>query len=175
MSTATAPYTEPWLRGTYTEVPAAGRAVLHALELALDDIRAFTGGLSDAEANAKPYGLTSVAFHIRHLIRSTDRLLTYAEGHQLSHDQLASLKSETAGEETLAELLALLGAAVARSEARVRALAVTDLEAPRGLGRKQLPTTAGGALIHVADHAQRHTGQIVTTAKLLKAIRTAQV
>jgi uncharacterized damage-inducible protein DinB len=29
-------------------------------------------------------------------------------------------------------------------------------------------------MIHVADHAQRHTGQIVTTAKLLKAMRSAQ-
>jgi uncharacterized damage-inducible protein DinB len=29
----------------------------------------------------------------------------------------------------------------------------------------------GGALIHVADHTQRHTGQVVTTAKVLKAMR----
>jgi len=27
-------------------------------------------------------------------------------------------------------------------------------------------------LIHVADHTQRHVGQVVTTAKVLKALRT---
>jgi uncharacterized damage-inducible protein DinB len=40
------------------------------------------------------------------------------------------------------------------------------------VGRKQVPTTIGGALIHVADHTQRHTGQVVTTAKVLKALRS---
>jgi hypothetical protein len=34
-----------------------------------------------------------------------------------------------------------------------------------------LPTSIGGALIHVADHTQRHVGQVVTTAKVLKALR----
>ncbi len=174
MSNSPAPYMEPWLRGTYTEVPAAGRAVLHALDLALDDIRSFTAGLTDTEAHTQPFGLTSLAFHIRHLVHSTDRLLTYAEGHQLNHDQLASLKAEASGGETLAELLSALESALANAAARVRVLAAADLEASRGIGRKHLPTSAGGAMIHVADHAQRHTGQIVTTAKLLKAMRPAQ-
>jgi len=31
----------------------------------------------------------------------------------------------------------------------------------------------GGALIHVADHTQRHVGQLVTTAKLVKALGAA--
>lgn len=174
MSNSPAPYTEPWLRGTYTVVPAAGRAVLHALDLALDDIRSFTAGLTDAEIHAQPFGLTSVAFHIRHLVGSTDRLLTSAEGHPLNHEQLAALKAEAHGEETLAGLLAMVEAAFLNAAARVRALAAADLETPRGIGRKQLPTSLGGAMIHVADHAQRHTGQIVTTAKLLKAMRSAQ-
>jgi uncharacterized damage-inducible protein DinB len=46
------------------------------------------------------------------------------------------------------------------------------LNIPRGVGRKQLPTSIGGALIHVADHTQRHVGQVVTTAKVLKARRS---
>ena len=171
MSTSPAPYIEPWLRGTYTEVPPAGRAVLHALDLALDDIRKWTDGLTDLEAYSEPLGLTSVAFHLRHLARSTDRILTYAEGNQLSSEQLAALKSEAGGDETLSALLISLEAAFANAETRVRALAVQDLATPRGIGRKQLPTTLGGAMIHVADHTQRHTGQIVTTAKLVKALR----
>ena len=102
-STSSVPYIEPWLRGTYADVPAVGRAVLHALDLALDDLTKWTEGLTDAEAHARPLGLTSVAFHLRHIARSTDRLLSYAEGKALSAEQLAALKAEQSGEETMAE------------------------------------------------------------------------
>jgi uncharacterized damage-inducible protein DinB len=170
-SPAQTPSTEPWLRGNYTDVPATGRAVLHALDLAIEDIRKWTEGLSDAEIHAQPLGLTPIAFHLRHLARSTDRLLTYAEGNQLSSAQMDALKSEESGEESLAELLAGLEETFRAAAARIRALAAADLDTQRGLGRKQLPTTIGGAMVHVADHAQRHTGQVVTTAKVLRAMR----
>jgi uncharacterized damage-inducible protein DinB len=168
---STTPYTEPWLRGTHTDVPAVGRAVLHALELALEDIRKWTNGLTDAEVRAQPLGLPAIAFHIRHIARSTDRILTYAEGDQLSEGQLAALKAENFGDGTLAELLVVLQASFASAATRIRALAGGNYDQPRAVGRKQLPTSIGGALIHVADHTQRHTGQVVTTAKALKAMR----
>ena len=170
----TAPYTEPWLRGTHTDVPAAGRAVLHALELALDDLTQWTAGLTDAEVHAQPLGLTPIAFHLRHIARSTDRILTYAEGEQLSAEQLGLLKSEQSGEgkqESLAELLAEVEVAFTDAAERIRVLATANLDTPRFVGRKQLPTSIGGAMIHVADHTQRHVGQVVTTAKVLKALR----
>ena len=78
------PYVEPWLGGTYTDVPAVGRAVLHALDLAFDDLTKWTEGLTDAELHSQPLGLPSLAFHLRHIARSVDRNLTYAEGNQLS-------------------------------------------------------------------------------------------
>jgi len=168
---APAPYVEPWLRGTHAEVPAVGRAVLHALDLALDDLTKWTAGLSDVEVHAQPFGLTSISFHLKHIARSTDRLLNYAEGGQLSSHQLAALKGEQTGTETLAELLAEVETAFANAADRVRVLATADFNTVRGVGRKQLPTSIGGALIHVADHTQRHVGQVVTTAKLLVAIR----
>jgi uncharacterized damage-inducible protein DinB len=171
ISPAASPYTEPWLRGAHTGVPAAGRAVLHALDLALDDITKWTAGLTDAEVHAQPYGLPSIAFHLKHIARSTDRLLTYAEGGQLTPEQLTTLKTEQPGAETLAELLAEVEVSFNNAAQRVRALAAADLETPRGVGRKQLPTSIGGALIHVADHTQRHAGQVVTTTKVLKALR----
>jgi len=170
MSTSTAPYTEPWLRGTHTDVPAAGRSVLHALELALDDLTKWTAGLTDAEIHSQPLGLPSVAFLLRHIAGSVDRILTYAEGNQLSQEQLAVLKSEQSGEETLAELLAGVEVAFNDAADRVRVLATADLDTSRTVGRKQLPTSIGGAMIHVADHTQRHVGQVVTTAKVLRAI-----
>jgi uncharacterized damage-inducible protein DinB len=166
-----APYVEPWLRGTYSDVSAVGRAVLHALDLALDDITKWTEGLGDAEVHTKPLGLPSVAFHLRHIARSVDRILTYAEGGQLTGEQLASLKAEQSGDESLAVLLGEVEASFSNAADRVRTLAGADFNLFRGVGRKQLPTSIGGALIHVADHTQRHVGQVVTTAKVLKALR----
>jgi uncharacterized damage-inducible protein DinB len=175
----TAPPTiEPWLRGTHADVPAVGRAVLHALDLALDDLAQWTEGLTDAEVHFNPLGVPSIAFHLRHIARSTDRLLSYAEGKQLSAEQLTALKAELACPsetklETLPVLLAEVEIAFTDAAERVRVLATADFNIFRGVGRKQLPTSIGGALIHVADHTQRHVGQVVTTAKVLKALRAA--
>ncbi|HWG21266.1 MAG TPA: DinB family protein [Terracidiphilus sp.] len=166
-----APYTEPWLRGTHTDVPAVGRAVLHALELALDDIRKWTEGLGDAEVHAQPLGLPAISFHVKHIARSVDRILTYAEGGQLSADQLAAMKGEQAGAETLAEMMGEVEASFRNAAERVRTLARGNFDEARSAGRRQLPASMGGALIHVADHTQRHTGQVVTTAKAVKALR----
>jgi uncharacterized damage-inducible protein DinB len=172
MSTSTpTPYIEPWLRGTHADTPAVGRAVLHAFDLALDDITKWTEGLSDLEVHAQPLGLPAISFHLKHIARSTDRLLTYAEGGQISADQLALLKSEQLGSETLPELIAELETSFSNAADRVRVLATADFNTFRGVGRKQLPTSIGGALVHVADHAQRHVGQVVTTAKVIKALR----
>src|SRR5246127_4591036 len=86
--------TEPWLRGTLTDIPAVQRAVLHALELAREDLAKWCGDLSDAELNARPGNLAPVAFHIRHIARSSDRLLTYAEGEELRAAQMEALRNE---------------------------------------------------------------------------------
>jgi uncharacterized damage-inducible protein DinB len=170
-SSVQAPATEPWLSGSYGEVPVAGRAVLHALDLAWEDIRKWTAGLTDAEIHSQPLGLTPIAFHLRHTARSADRILTYAEGGELSADQLTALKAEKSGTEPLAALLGEIQSAFVSAAGRVRGLAAARLETPRAVGRKRLPTSLGGALIHVADHTQRHVGQVVTTAKVLKALR----
>jgi uncharacterized damage-inducible protein DinB len=146
--------------------------VIHALELALDDLTCWTSGLSDLETHSKPLELPSLAFHLRHIARSVDRILSYAEGKQLSSEQLAALKAEQTGDETLAELLAEVKASFESAMDRVRVLASANLETPRGVGRKQLPISIGGALIHVADHTQRHVGQVITTAKVLMALRS---
>lgn len=163
-------YVEPWLRGTHSDFPAVGRAILHALDLALDDLTKWTSGLSEAEVHAQPLGLTSVAFHLRHIARSVDRILSYAEGKQLAPEQLTALKAEQSGTETLAELMAEVEASFSDAGERIRVLATADLDTFRGVGRKQLPTSIGGALVHVADHTQRHVGQVVTTVKVLVAL-----
>lgn len=171
-SATAAPYTEPWLRGTHTDVPVVARAVLYSFELAEDDAARWTEGLTDLEIHAQPFGLMSVAAQLKHIAGSVDRLLTYAEGHQLSEEQLKAMKMEQGGAETREQLLADLKTALTRAAERVQALASGDLDTGRKVGRKSLPTTLGGTLIHIAEHTQRHVGQLVTTAKALKALRS---
>jgi uncharacterized damage-inducible protein DinB len=146
--------------------------VLHALELAREDAERWCGGLMGLEVNLEPAGLPSVAFQLRHISGSVDRLLTYAEGRELNEAQLAELKREAEPAGALPRtLLGEFGESMERAAARTRAFAGVDLETPRAVGRKQLPTTIGGLLVHVADHTQRHVGQMVTTVKLVKASR----
>jgi uncharacterized damage-inducible protein DinB len=165
---------EPWLRGTLTEVPAVQRAVLHALELAREDLERWCDGLSDHELNARPGGIAPVAFHLRHISRSADRLLTYAEGGQLSSEQISAMKSELSPGATRNELLAELVVGFTKSARRIRAFSPQHLDEERKVGKKQLPTTVAGLLVHVADHTQRHVGQAITTAKIVMANRDAE-
>jgi uncharacterized damage-inducible protein DinB len=165
---------EPWLRGTLTEVGAVPRAVLHALELAGEDLKKWCSTLTDAELNAQLHGLPSVAFQIRHIARSVDRLLTYAEGKMLSTEQLEALRQESRPDATSQSVFDDLSTTLAHGAEQIRVLAKSDLEQPRSVGKKALPTTLGGLLIHVADHTQRHVGQAITTAKILIAERQRQ-
>jgi len=163
---------EPWLRGTLTDVPAVHRAVLHALELATEEIQRWCGSLNDAQLNARPASVAPIAFHIRHIARSVDRLLTYAEGKQLNSEQLGVLKSELDAGATSPETFSEFAQAMDQAAARIRALVSVPLDVPRKVGRKELPTTVGGLLVHVADHTQRHVGQVITTAKIVVADRS---
>jgi uncharacterized damage-inducible protein DinB len=165
---------EPWLRGTHSETPAVPRAVLHAIELAQEDVTFWCSELSEEELLATPSGLPSVAFHLRHIARSLDRLLTYAEGHQLDEQQLQALRSEASAECSKAEIFSELSAALTSSCSRILKLdekSVT-LNQSRTVGRKNLPTTVAGLLVHIADHTQRHVGQTITTAKMILAQRS---
>jgi len=162
---------EPWLRGTLAEVPPLARGVLHALELAQEDLHKWCGAMSSDQIHAKPAGLPSVAFQLRHIAGSIDRLLTHAEGQALSEAQLRALKGETLPNGTTKEILTELNAAISVASQRVRALAALDLSLPLAVGKKRLPTTLGGLLVHVADHTQRHVGQAITTAKVVSAHR----
>jgi uncharacterized damage-inducible protein DinB len=165
----TMPSVEPWLRGSDQDVPAVGRAVLHALQLAEEDLWKWCGNLSNHQLNARPAGAAPVAFHIRHVARSLDRLLSYAEAGSLSGEQIDLLRTELDPAATREELFVELTTALKDGAARVRALANTNLEQPRTVGRKLLPTTIGGLLVHIADHTQRHVGQAITTAKMVSS------
>jgi uncharacterized damage-inducible protein DinB len=78
------------------------------------------------------------------------------------------LRTESAPDADRASVLAELEAALAAAAARVRAFVPSEIEKVRLVGKKQLPTTVGGLLVHVADHTQRHVGQAITTAKIVQ-------
>jgi uncharacterized damage-inducible protein DinB len=164
---------EPWLRDTLKDVPPVQRAVLHALELALEDINRWCAGLTDEQMNARPAGLAPVAFHLRHIARSLDRLLTYAEGRSLTDDQLAALRAELDHGAIRNDLFTELDGAVKESAARIRSITVDDLGEARSVGKRQLPTTVAGLLVHIADHTQRHVGQAITTARIVTGASAA--
>ncbi len=160
---------EPWLRGPIAGVDPRLAPILYAFQHAREDLARFTEGLTPEQIWATPHGFGSVGFHIRHIGGSTDRLMTYLEGRQLSPEQMAALEREKEprgqGRE---ELLAEMERAFERAEAAVRALDPSRLTEPRMVGRKHLPTTVAGLLTHIAEHTQRHIGQAISAAKLAR-------
>jgi len=72
---------------------------------------------------------------------------------------------------SLAELLAGVDAKLSAAESRLRTIAKDSMEEPRYIGKKRLPSTVLGLLVHIAEHTQRHLGQAITTAKLARETR----
>jgi hypothetical protein len=88
----------------------------------------------------------------------------------LSGDQLDLLKSEMEGSGLRENLFAEFERGIDSAMRRVQMIALGSYEDARGVGRKMLPTSVGGLLVHCADHTQRHVGQLVTTAKVVRAL-----
>lgn len=160
---------EPWLRGSLTEIDSVRRQVLHALELAREDAERWCGGLDDREVHARPGGVASVAFHLRHISASLDRLLTYAEGAQLSPLQYEEKDDEREPLGSTQDVLEDFRGGIADAEARVRSFSPQRFEESRWVGRARLPSTLGGLLVHCAEHTQRHIGQAITTAQIVRS------
>ena len=150
------PLEEPWLRGPIEGVDPLTAPVLYAFQQAREDLAKCTEGLS-----AQRIRSSGVGFHIRHISRSTDRLITYLEGHPLEPEQFGEGEPGASREELLDEMCR----AFARAENSVRAIDPLTLREPRSVGRKMLPTTVIGLLTHIAEHTQRHVGQAVVLAK----------
>jgi len=146
--------------------------VLYAFQQAREDLRQHTANLTPSQIWDSPHGFGSVGFHVRHIAGSTERLLTYLEGRELTPEQMSALRAESdpldiGGK----ELLDLLDIALCRAEAVVRAVDPAALAEPRAVGRKRLPTTVVGLLTHIAEHTQRHIGQAISAARWADAAR----
>jgi uncharacterized damage-inducible protein DinB len=170
--TATRP--EPWLRGPVAGVPPLLQPAAHALQMSIEDCESAAAHLALDELWKSPGGVASVGFHLRHLAGSTDRLLTYARGATLDDVQRAALAAESTVADprpNASHLLAAWRAAVASAIAQLAGTSETTLTDRREVGRSKLPSTVLGLLFHAAEHASRHTGQVVTTAKIVVSSR----
>lgn len=159
---------EPWLRGPLAGVHPKLAPLLYSFQQAREDLRHWTGGLSPEQVWARPCGLAPVGFQIRHIGGSVERLMVYVMGGQLSEQQMADLAAQMDPGATLAELLERMEERFAAAEAKVRSIDPATLDQPREVGRKRLPTTVGGLLTHIAEHMQRHVGQAIVTAKIVR-------
>lgn len=163
--------TEWWQRGPVEGVPPMLQPVAHILLQVRESVGELVDGLSEAQWNARPGGVASVAFHVRHIPGVVDRLFTYARGTSLTDDQFAALPREREPL-TAADIPAALYALDTRIESAVAELRQIDpatLGDWRGVGRAQLPSTVIGCLVHGAEHAMRHVGQLSVTARVVRA------
>jgi hypothetical protein len=162
---------EPWLRGNIADVHSVIAQVLYSFQHAWEDLNHFTRELTQEQVWFRPMDLAPVGFHIRHIGGSIDRLLTYMRGDQLSDEQLRELKIEMNAGPARDDLLSVLRAQLDKAEHQIRRCDPATLPNPRKVGRKELPTTVGGLLVHMAEHTQRHVGQAIVTAKLVTSLR----
>lgn len=162
---------EAWLRGPIPGVSPWLMPAAHALVQAGEDAERAARGLSTDELWQRPGGAAAAGFHLRHIPGVLDRLLTYARGEMLSDEQLAALRFEgEPGEppEDVDSLLDKLHAAIENALEVLRTTPDSVLLEPREVGRARLPSTVLGLLSHAAEHAQRHTGQLITTVKVVR-------
>jgi len=169
MATPTPP--EYWLRGPVDGVAPALTPAAHAFLQTLEDVERATADLSNEQLWLSPGGVASIGFHLMHLSGSTDRLLTYARGEMLTDAQKAAARAESNPPRAdVASLVADLRRSFEAALAQLRATPPASIYDARPVGRAGLPTTVLGLLFHAAEHSQRHAGQVVTTARIVRSL-----
>ena len=164
------PEQEAWLRGPIAGIDPLLMPAAHALVQVREEAERIVDGLSPADLTARPAGVASVSFHLRHIAGSIDRLRTYARGEALSLLQRERAAAESMGAVEIDSASLVAGVALAIEEAldQMRATPLESLTEHRAVGRAELPSTVLGLLFHLAEHAQRHSGQALTTAKMVR-------
>jgi uncharacterized damage-inducible protein DinB len=151
-------------------MPAMVMPAAHALMQAAEDIPMAVRGLTVSQLWALPGGAAAVGFHLRHLAGSIDRLLTYMHGEMLSDAQMEALDAEIDDDGRSADELSCEAlAAIARGIDAMRDTPPGIYLEIRGVGRRKLPTTVIGLLVHIAEHTQRHVGALIATSKVVRA------
>ena len=163
--------TEWWQRGPVPDVPALLHPVAHILLQVGESVDELVSGLTVPQWNARPAGIASAAFHVRHMTGVIDRLFTYARGESLNDAQFTWLRAEGSeiAEADVAEMLAALHARIDAALNELKTVDVATLGDFRAVGRAKLPSTVIGCLVHGAEHAMRHVGQLSVTVRVVRA------
>ncbi len=164
---------EAWLRGSLVGIDPVLMPAAHALVQAGKDLEQASSELAVEQLWVRPGGAASLGFHLRHIAGSIERLLTYARGEQLSESQRQAIPLEGQPGDPPVEAATLIReaqAAIERALAAIRRTPKESLFEPRPIGRKALPTNVFGLMFHIAEHTQRHTGQVITTAKIVRGL-----
>jgi hypothetical protein len=142
--------------------------VAHSLLQVREEI-AEAASVTASQLWARPGGAASIGFHLMHLAGSLDRLLTYARGRTLNAGQREALAAEDRDDtsRTAPDLVTTALDALDRALVQVRTTALCTVDEPREVGRARLPSTVLGLLVHAAEHAQRHSAQIITMRKVI--------
>jgi uncharacterized damage-inducible protein DinB len=166
------PLPEPWLRGPLAGVHSLVMPVFFSFALVREDLAKHTAGLRPGQiwlvAGANSAGANSVGFQLKHIAGSVDRITSYLMEQSLTAAQMEFLRQESSGSEDLPALLALVENSLSRSEDRLRQVDPASIYDARSVGRRALPTTVIGLLVHLAEHTQRHLGQAITLSKLAR-------
>ena len=163
---------EFWLRGPLPGIPPLLQPAAHALLQAREDVNVLMAGFPDALLWQRPAGVASPGFHLQHLAGVLDRLFTYASDQPLTPAQLHDLAAEGApipGQSTVAQLLNRFNIQIDKALEQIGDTPETNLTHLRYVGRARIPSTVGGLLFHAAEHTQRHTGQLLVTARVVVA------
>src|SRR5690606_14014594 len=162
---------EPWLRGPVDGIAPVLQPAAHALLQAREDIGHYARELA-ADVLWQETGAATAGFHALHLAGALDRLYTYARGEALSETQRAALKAEAVPHPELdaRALIARVDEAVARAIDQLRSTPADSVLDERKVGRAGLPSNVLGLLFHGAEHSSRHSGQFITTVKLLRGL-----
>lgn len=170
--TSRASQPEVWQRGPVPGIPPLLQPVAHALLQAREELEALMGGFANEWLWLQPSGVASPAFHLQHLSGVVDRIFTYARGEALSAAQLELLRLEGVAPQAALTVENLVMRFRMQVDAALAQLSGTDesiLTDFRGVGRKQLPSTVIGLLVHAAEHTMRHIGQLHVTVRIIKA------
>jgi uncharacterized damage-inducible protein DinB len=160
---------EYWLRGPVEGIPSLLQPAAHAILQSRDEIHRGLGNFPETLIWERPEGVASVAFHLQHIPGVLDRLFTYAAGRQLEQHQLDYMTAEGKDNSdlNLPGLLDHLDNQVDKALEQLRDTPNSLLLEPRSVGRKQIPSNVIGLLFHAAEHVQRHTGQLLVTARVV--------
>ena len=159
------------MHGPVAGVPPLLQPVAHALLQAKEEVVIMMKDFPAELLWIKVAGMASVAFHLQHMTGVLDRLFTYAGNGQLTTEQLVYLGNEGKVEYAITPelLVAAFNMAVQQAIKQLKMIDENILTEFRGVGRKKLPSTVIGLLVHAAEHTMRHTGQLLVTINVLKA------